>query len=162
MSYSSNALIDMVEILLSREKSALKCVSNQLRTLLFITKKSIYYCVLSMGSYGTLLKNLRASRAFQVGNLNTAISSFSWQRGIKKNMRTQKWLLAGNFWVRRVLHRNPFQSPCYCLLAVCCKGNFQKSLNVLWNMTCVVASRLLGGSNSQRNFTKTYVHALTL
>ena len=33
------------------------------------------------------------SRAFRVGNLNTAISSFSWQRGIKKNMRTQRWLL---------------------------------------------------------------------
>ena len=149
MSYSSNALIDMVEILLSREKSALKCVSNQLRTLLFITKKSIYYCVLSMGSYGTLLKNLRASRAFQVGNLNTAISSFSWQRGIKKNMRTQKWLLAGNFWRDECFIKTLFRVLCCCLLAVCCKGNFQKSLNVWWNVICVVASRLLGGPNSQ-------------
>ena len=42
-----------------------------------------------------------------------------------------------------------FRMFCCCLLAVCCKGNFQKSLNVLWNVTCVVASRLLGGSNSQ-------------
>jgi len=53
-------------------------------------------------------RHMFTSRAFQVGNLNTAISSFSWQRGIKKNMRTQKWLLAGNFCARRVLHKNPF------------------------------------------------------
>ena len=108
MSYSSNTLIDMVEILLSREKSALKCVSNQLRTLLFVTKKIIYYCVLSMGSYGTLLKNLRASRAFQVGNLNTAISSFSWQRGLKKKYAHAKMTVGGKFLARRVLHKNPF------------------------------------------------------
>ena len=149
MSYSSNTLIDMVEILLSREKSALKCVSNQLRTLLFITKKIIYYCVLSMGSYGTLLKNLRASRAFQVGNLNTAISSFSWQRGIKKKYAHAKMTVGGKFLARRVLHKTLFRVLCCCLLAVCCKGNFQKSLNVLWNVICVVASRLLGGPNSQ-------------
>ena len=60
-----------------------------------------------------------------------------------------------NGWWREISVRDEcfiktlFRILCCSLLAGCCKGNFQKSLDVLWNVTCVVASRLLGGSDSQ-------------
>ena len=74
------------------------------------------------------------TRAFQVGNLNTTISSFSWQRGIKKNSACK----TGCWWEIKCFIKPVLRVLCCFLLAVCCKGNFQKSLNALWNVTCVV------------------------
>ena len=103
----------------------------------------------SLGQAKFWRKVLTWARAFQVGNLNTAISSFSWQRRIKKICARKNggWREIS---VRdQCFMKTLFRGLSCCLLAVSCKGNFQKSLNILWNVTCVVASRLLGVSNSQ-------------
>ena len=83
----------------------------------------------------------------------------------KKNMRTQNWLLVGNFCARQVLSKTRFKSP--LLLFACCllQGKFSKKFKCLVKCnvcSCKSSFRWFKFSNFQRNFTKTYVHALRL
>ena len=90
------------------------------------------------------------ARAFQVGNLNTAINSFSWQRGIKKICaRNNGWAWREISVRDECFIKTLFRVLCCCLLAVCCKGNF--SLVKCNVCSCKSSSRWFKFSNFQRS-----------
>ena len=97
--------VDMHGVRFKKKLVLMLCVHYHRRNIMVSTPCWNFFDIFLI----TLQKHFRnESQAFQVGNLNTAMSSFSWQHGIWENMRTQKWLLAGNFCARWVIHKNSF------------------------------------------------------